>query len=84
MARAQLRQAIEGEPLFRSDAVPVAVCAMKAADRPVGAIIIRNLLRQKPRLTDADQQILDLLCTQGAVALVTAQLHAGMPREVRP
>lgn len=74
----QIREVLGGEPYFRPEGESgglAAICPLKAGERPLGAIVIRSLLRQKPRLTDNDRQILELLSTQGAVALLSAQLY---------
>ena len=59
-------------------AVPLAVDG-----RVVGAVVLFRLLQQKTRLEPADVELLHLLSTHSANALVNARLHARSERKLR-
>jgi hypothetical protein len=60
-------------------AVPLAV----DGGRVVGAVVLFRLLQQKARLTPADVELLHLLSTHAATALINARLYARTERKLR-
>ena len=81
---AQIRGALDGEPYFRPEGERgglTAICPLKVGERAMAVIVMRSLLPQKPRLTENDRQILEVLSNQGAVALMSAQLYEQALRE---
>jgi GAF domain-containing protein len=77
------RSAIAGEAWFETnpnrDAAstkPMAMVPLKIGERPVGLIVIHGMLGHKKSLNANDQQVLELLSGQGAVALTTARLYS--------
>lgn len=69
----------EGPP---GDGVLAAV-PLCAGTRVVGAVVIFKLLRHKARLKQSDVELLHLLGTHAATALVSAQHHAKVDRKLK-
>jgi len=74
------------EPKARSDlevGLPLAAIPLNIKGRTVGVIVLYKLLSQKAGFTPTDMQILELLATDAATALVSARLNSTMGRRLK-
>lgn len=74
-------KALGGETWYRPDpgaagADPVAVAPLKVGDRAVGVMVLHQLFPHRKPLDSNDQQVVELLSSQGGTALMSAMLYA--------
>jgi transcriptional regulator with GAF, ATPase, and Fis domain len=63
--------------------LPMAAVPLNMNGHAVGVIVIYKLLKQKPRFSSVDHQLLQLLAGDAATALATARLHSTMDRKIK-
>jgi len=63
--------------------LPLAAIPLNIKGRTVGVIVLYKLLSQKAGFTPTDMQILELLATDAATALVSARLNSTMGRRLK-
>ena len=71
-----------GELASRDFARPIVAIPLRVNNRPVGAIAIFELLRQKDGLTPLDHELFTLLAGHAATAIFAAQLHSQSERKL--
>jgi hypothetical protein len=72
------------QPIDDADAALTACVPLIVDDRLVGVVAIFGLLPQKAELEPSDYDLLDLLATQGALALDYTELRASRRQEAKP
>ncbi len=74
------------EPKTQGDmqvGLPLAAIPLNIKGRPVGVIVLYKLFSQKSGFTSTDMQILELLATDAATALVSARLNSTIGRRLK-
>ncbi len=82
---------VSGKPFFfepktqaeHKVGLPLAAIPLNIKGRPVGVIVVYKLLSQKAGFTSTDMQILELLATDAATALVSARLNSTLGRRLK-
>ena len=73
---------LDGEPEEQADESTVVCIPLRIGDRPVGAIVIERLLRQKTELSPLDQELFVLLAGHAATAIFASRLYAQSERKL--
>ena len=73
---------LDGEPEEQVDESTVVCIPLRIGDRPVGAIVIERLLRQKTELSPLDQELFVLLAGHAATAIFASRLYAQSERKL--
>jgi signal transduction protein with GAF and PtsI domain len=63
--------------------LPRAAIPMRMDGEAVGVMVIYRLLSHKPSFSDLDHQLLELLASHAATALVSARLHSLLDRKLK-